>query len=150
MGVSLPATGPRPPVQDALAEVVEELTKRLKAGGAADLDACLAAHPEHAAELRRLLPALQLLADLSRSPGAALPCPVAAAQDAAETRSQLGDFRLIREVGRGGMGGTQGPARGASQGRPRSGEWWVARRLSSALTQRPSPGLLGRAWLAVG
>jgi serine/threonine protein kinase/Tfp pilus assembly protein PilF len=90
--------------QDGLAEVVEHLTARLKAGEAVDQDACLAAHPEHAAEVRRLLPALQLLADLSRSPGAVLSCPAPAAPEAAEVLGQLGDFRLLREVGRGGMG----------------------------------------------
>jgi serine/threonine protein kinase/tetratricopeptide (TPR) repeat protein len=104
MSVSLPVTGPRRPAQDALAELVEELTARLKAGEPADLDACLAAHPEHAAELRRLLPALRLLADLSHSPGPVLSCSAAAAPEAAEVLGQLGDFRLLREVGRGGMG----------------------------------------------
>jgi tetratricopeptide (TPR) repeat protein len=69
-----------------------------------DLEACLANHPEHAAELRRLLPALRLLADLSCS-GPAL------SGDGGQVRGEpepllgeLGDFRLIREVGRGGMG----------------------------------------------
>ena len=53
MNVSLPATGPGPRTDDSLAEVVEQLTARLKAGEAVDLDACLAADPDHAAELRR-------------------------------------------------------------------------------------------------
>jgi WD40 repeat protein/serine/threonine protein kinase len=104
MSVPLPATGPGVIAEDDLAEVVEHLTARLKAGEAVDLDACLAAHPDHAAELRRLIPALELLADLSRPPGPAVRCSASAIPEAAEALGQLGDFRLIREVGRGGMG----------------------------------------------
>jgi serine/threonine protein kinase len=104
MSVSLPATGPGVRADHGLAEVVEQLTARLKAGEAVDLDACLAAHPEHAAELRRLFPALELLADVSRSPSPALSRPAPAGPAAGEILGQLGDFRLLREVGRGGMG----------------------------------------------
>jgi serine/threonine protein kinase/Flp pilus assembly protein TadD len=104
MTVSHPATGPGVRADHGLAEVVEQLTARLKAGEAVDLDACLAAHPEHADELRRLFPALQLLADASRSPSPALSRPAPAGPEAGEIFGQLGDFRLIREVGRGGMG----------------------------------------------
>jgi serine/threonine protein kinase/tetratricopeptide (TPR) repeat protein len=83
----------------AAALLVEELVDQLPAGEA-DVEAFLAAHPEHAATLRRLLPALRLMADLSNGP----------ADEAAPSESdisplgELGDFRLAREVGRGGMG----------------------------------------------
>jgi len=83
----------------AAAELIEQLADRVQAGEALDLDAILRDHPEHADLLRRVLPAIGLLADLSRSarkpPGAGVEAgPLGA----------LGDFRLIREVGRGGMG----------------------------------------------
>jgi hypothetical protein len=104
MSVALPETDTPSRLDDGLAEVVEHLTCRLKAGDAVDLDACLAAHPEHAAELRRVLPALRLLADLSPSSGPVLSGPPPAVPEAAQVLGQLGDFRLIREVGRGGMG----------------------------------------------
>jgi serine/threonine protein kinase/Tfp pilus assembly protein PilF len=84
----------------ALAELVEELTARLKAGEAVDLDAWLTQRPEQADELRRLFPMLRLLADLSRS--GEMSVPPALCEDA--LTGTLGDFRLIREVGRGGMG----------------------------------------------
>ena len=61
----------------------------------------MASHREHADRLRELLPALRLLADLSRSADGTFP-PADGAIDAAS--GTLGDFRLIREVGRGGMG----------------------------------------------
>jgi serine/threonine protein kinase/Tfp pilus assembly protein PilF len=83
----------------AAALLVEELIDQLQAGEA-DVEAFLAAHPEHAPTLRRLLPALRIMADLSNSPaGEGRPF----AGDAAAL-GELGDFRLLREVGRGGMG----------------------------------------------
>ena len=51
----------------ALNDLIDELTARLQAGEALDLDAVCVEHPDHAETLRRLLPALQVLADLSRS-----------------------------------------------------------------------------------
>jgi serine/threonine protein kinase len=89
----------------ALNDLIDELTARLQSGEALDLDAVCAEHPEHAETLRRLLPALQVLADLSRSvderklwPGSETPATEIG------DNGTLGDFRLIREVGRGGMG----------------------------------------------
>jgi serine/threonine protein kinase/tetratricopeptide (TPR) repeat protein len=84
---------------DSLALLVEELTARLQAGEAIDVDAVVAAHPGDADALRRLLPALLLLAEVSRSGDGSAP---RAAQG--DEPGELGDFRLIREVGRGGMG----------------------------------------------
>ena len=81
-----------------LALLVEEWTARVEQGATPDLDVFVAAHPAHAEELRRLLPALQVLAGLS---GSANPDAPIAEEKAPET---LGDFRILREIGRGGMG----------------------------------------------
>src|SRR5207248_1870436 len=67
-----------------------------------DLERFVAEHGEFAEDLRRLLPAARALANLGgsiRSTGATGPriCGDAPAE-------VLGDFRLIREIGRGGMG----------------------------------------------
>ena len=51
----------------ALARLIDELTARLQAGEVIDADALAGEHPEYAAELRELLPALRAMADLSRS-----------------------------------------------------------------------------------
>jgi serine/threonine protein kinase/Flp pilus assembly protein TadD len=83
-----------------VAELIEELINRIQTG-AGDVEAFIAAHPDHAEALRRLLPAAQVLADLSSSAqadGSFPPTEVAVAS------GELGDFRLAREVGRGGMG----------------------------------------------
>jgi WD40 repeat protein/serine/threonine protein kinase len=84
---------------DSIALLVEEMTAKLQAGEAIDVDAVLAAHPEDAEQLRRLLPALMLLAEISQSGNG----PAAGAARGGEL-GELGDFRIIREVGRGGMG----------------------------------------------
>ncbi len=76
------------PSSVTLAELVEEVTRRARAGEAMDLDALRRDHPRHAAELSLLLPVLRGLAGLREGPAA----------------GPLGEFRIVREVGRGGMG----------------------------------------------
>jgi serine/threonine protein kinase len=84
-----------------LADLVEELTARLQAGQAVDWEEHCRRHPAQADELRRLRPDLQALADL----GTRAVQDAAAVALAADGRGAvLGDFRLLREVGRGGMG----------------------------------------------
>jgi serine/threonine protein kinase len=86
-----------------LAEIVEEFTNRVQAGESVDVEAYIHKHPEHAERLRQLLPALALLDDLGRSLSSA--ANGAAGQSSEDTLSGvLGDFRILREVGKGGMG----------------------------------------------
>jgi serine/threonine protein kinase/WD40 repeat protein len=82
------------------AELVEELACRLQAGEAVDLEAYARAHPTCADRIRRLVPAVHMLAQLGRS----TPETKAANGTAGLLLGILGDFRLGREVGRGGMG----------------------------------------------
>jgi serine/threonine protein kinase/Flp pilus assembly protein TadD len=97
------ASVPSPSQSDkGFADLVEELTARLQAGEAVDPEALRRDHPDHADRLEQLLPALRLLVDVSRSrPDGLLALSPADSDPLAGT---LGDFRLIREVGRGGMG----------------------------------------------
>ena len=94
----------------ALAELFEEITQKLGAGEPFDLDAYVAEHPEYAAQLRELLPAVEFLVDLSDAGG-----PVRSSRpDASGTApgdvppgaasGTVGDFLIKREIGRGGMG----------------------------------------------
>ncbi|MCC6491680.1 MAG: protein kinase [Pirellulales bacterium] len=86
----------------ALESLLDEIADRLQAGEYVDADQYAAAHPRFAERLRNILPAMRLLAAcgghsaVERAEGAA-----AAAADGAGV---LGDFRLVREIGRGGMG----------------------------------------------
>jgi serine/threonine protein kinase len=87
----LPSAAADPVLDDLL----EEFAQQLETGEAADPAAFAAAHPERADALQRMLPVIQVLAGLEHSgPQAAAPAAL----------GRLGDFRIVREIGRGGMG----------------------------------------------
>lgn len=91
-------------VSEALYELVEELTDRLQRDAPIELEAVLAAHPEHADELRKVWPSLAMLAGLRQTAGSRVSFPPGAGTGAGALAGEIGDFRIIREVGRGGMG----------------------------------------------
>jgi tetratricopeptide (TPR) repeat protein/tRNA A-37 threonylcarbamoyl transferase component Bud32 len=78
-------------LESQVGRVADEFTQRLNCGELPDPEEYARHHPHLAALLREVLPALRLL----REP---------AAEPAAGPGGTLGDFRLLREVGRGGMG----------------------------------------------
>jgi WD40 repeat protein len=85
----------------ALFDLAEEMAARLQSGDSADVGAWIAAQGEHAERLRRLLPTVQAMAELgSAADGSAPP----AGLEGEPVPGVLGDFRIVREVGRGGMG----------------------------------------------
>jgi hypothetical protein len=96
--VNRPAASDATPshAEKALADLVEQYTNRMQAGEAVDPESFARAHPEHADQLLLLLPALRVLADFEP--------PAGPAAQAGPELGILGDFRLLREVGRGGMG----------------------------------------------
>ena len=87
-----------------LAALVDELADRLQAGEAVDLEDFLGRHPEHAAALRRLVPALEMMGELKRPPTRDAAPAGPSGRDPRLDVGVLGDFRIVREVGRGGMG----------------------------------------------
>jgi tetratricopeptide (TPR) repeat protein len=99
------SNGPSGSPSSALAELVDRLTAQLQSGVAVDWEAVERQHPEHADELRRLRPALGALDQLSRSGEEHLSGVASApAADAEPLTGLLGDYRILRELGRGGMG----------------------------------------------
>jgi serine/threonine protein kinase/Flp pilus assembly protein TadD len=81
---------------DALvADVVDQFMERVHRGEQPRIEEYAARHPEAAALLRQILPALQVLQS---------PADEVAAKRPGENAGTLGDFRILREVGRGGMG----------------------------------------------
>jgi len=94
MSLSLSAVNPE------LENLLDEFAARLQAGEAADAEAFAAAHPEHAELLQRLLPTMGVLDGLG---GSAARSGLAGV-GVEGPRGTLGDFRIVREVGRGGMG----------------------------------------------
>jgi tetratricopeptide (TPR) repeat protein len=90
-----------------LSELFEELTNKLQAGEVVDIEEYARRHPAYADRLRRFLPALEVLVGLGHSavpPTQCLPGPAEFATGHAGGAGTLGDYRIVREVGRGGMG----------------------------------------------
>src|SRR5262245_36350986 len=80
-------------LESRLAGLADEYLARLRRGERPEAEDYARAHPDLAAVLRQLLPAL-----------AALPAQADAPAPESVEAGTLGDFRLLREVGRGGMG----------------------------------------------
>lgn len=76
-----------------LAELIERLTERLANGEELSIDSIVVEYPLHAGRLCAIWPALYTLVEIGN-----------AAPQNASALGTLGDFRLIRELGRGGMG----------------------------------------------
>ncbi len=86
-----------------LNRLVEELTEKLQAGERVNLSEYAASYPDQAERLRRLWPALRMLANMSDS--AVLKIQQDRGSSAlGEPLPELGDYQLVREIGRGGMG----------------------------------------------
>jgi WD40 repeat protein/serine/threonine protein kinase len=84
--------------------LIDELTDRLQAGESIDFEAHAAEHPDHAEQLRKLVPALEMMAQLKHSAVFSAARSSAVGHRPDSELGELGDFQIIREVGRGGMG----------------------------------------------
>jgi len=87
------------PLERELAEVLDAYLAQLERGETVDTAALLAAHPEIADELRLHLEDVQLL----QGAAARMRFIQSAAEAPADPR-QVGEYRILREIGRGGMG----------------------------------------------
>ena len=90
-----------------LHEIIERYESSLRTGNATTVEECAARYPEHAEQLLRILPTVIALAELEKQ----FDDPVRLQADSPErlsaeqpTMQPLGDFRLLHELGRGGMG----------------------------------------------
>lgn len=94
------------PIDAELEQILEAAVGRLQAGERVELDGLIFEHPEYAEQLRELWPAAEMLVRMGEAPVE----PPGAKEttngqpDAAPEHKQLGDFRILRELGRGGMG----------------------------------------------
>lgn len=93
------ATGARE--EGELARLCEEISDLLRHGVAVEIEDYAARWPQYADELRQILPAMQMMAGLK---GTLKPVPAGTPEEPEDSGQALGDFRLLREIGRGGMG----------------------------------------------
>jgi eukaryotic-like serine/threonine-protein kinase len=85
-----------------LDELIEEFASRLHTDEPIDPEAFISLHPEQAEALQQMLPVMQVLAGLDHSIGDGE--AGARSNDNQTPLGQLGDFRLLQQIGRGGMG----------------------------------------------
>jgi serine/threonine protein kinase/Flp pilus assembly protein TadD len=86
-------------LESLIGHVADDFLRRQHQGENPDVEEYAARHPEAAPLLREVLASLRLL-DVSASGHATLPKPTREGS----VPSMLGEFRLLREIGRGGMG----------------------------------------------
>jgi serine/threonine protein kinase len=84
--------------------LAEEFLARHRRGEHPAIAEYAARHPEWADEIREVFPALVLMEQLKPTPDDLAGGGPGAAAGAVRTFQRLGDYRLLREVGRGGMG----------------------------------------------
>jgi len=77
----------------------EEFSAGMRRGESPSVEDFVAKYPEHADEIRAVLPAVEMLEQLSRQNAAA-----AKTEAFLANLNRLGDYRIIGELGRGGMG----------------------------------------------
>jgi serine/threonine protein kinase/tetratricopeptide (TPR) repeat protein len=81
-------------MEDRVGRIADEFTERLNRGEEPDIEEYAKRQPDIAAILRQVLPTLRLIRVT----------PPGQAEDALAATGVLGDFRILRELGRGGMG----------------------------------------------
>jgi serine/threonine protein kinase len=100
-GEPTPATASPGSDRDPLEVVIEEFTQRQRRGESPSIEEYVERYPDMAAEIRELLDAVTAMERLKvrkeRTPGGQ-------ASLRGVQLERLGDFRIVREIGRGGMG----------------------------------------------
>jgi len=84
--------------RDPVEELAEEFLERYRRGERPALSEFAARAPAHADDIRELFPTLVMMEQAAPASNDPLPASPALSLE------QLGDYRIIREVGRGGMG----------------------------------------------
>lgn len=90
--------------QVTIEEITEEFLERLKSGEQPSVEEYRGAYPEHADEIASLFPAVLALENLGVEQSARREMAQLDHAASGARAQRLGDFRVIREIGRGGMG----------------------------------------------
>src|SRR5262249_53171374 len=95
------SSGERNPVE----LLAEEFLERKRRGEQPTLREYVERHPDLADEIRDLFPALLMMEDLGESSGGTTGSLATDSAAVGIRLERLGDYRILREIGRGGMGG---------------------------------------------
>ncbi|MCH8830294.1 MAG: serine/threonine protein kinase, partial [Planctomycetes bacterium] len=90
--------------RDPLEELAEEFVARYRSGERPAVSEFARRRPELADEVRAVFPALLLMEDFASSSSGSQTAQALVVPDKEAPPEQLGDYRIIREIGRGGMG----------------------------------------------
>src|SRR6266513_846169 len=82
-------------------DVTEEYAQRLRAGQRPTIEEYTERYPHLADEIRDVFPAVQMMEDLKPRRGDTEPITTPALS---KPPGRIGEFRIVREIGRGGMG----------------------------------------------
>ncbi len=92
-------------VSARVAELAEEFVDRHRLGQRPSLREYIERHPELAEEIRDVFPAMAMMENLALDDETPVNAPAACASALrGPSQEQLGDYRILREVGHGGMG----------------------------------------------
>src|SRR6516162_3365202 len=94
------SSGERNPVE----LLAEDFLERKRRGEHPTLREYVERHPELAEEIRDLFPALLMMEDLGEGSGGSTGSLAADGAATSTHLERLGDYRILREIGRGGMG----------------------------------------------
>jgi WD40 repeat protein/serine/threonine protein kinase len=93
-----------PSVADPLGAIADEFVQAFRQGKRPSVADFAQRYPDHAAEIREMLPALVLMEKAKTADSSLGQSHQAGTSTVAAPLQQLGDYRILREVGRGGMG----------------------------------------------
>jgi serine/threonine protein kinase/WD40 repeat protein len=89
---------------DPLGQIADEFVEAFRQGKRPSVEEFARRYPAHADDIREILPALVLMEKAKAPDDASAQRRQARASAAAPPLRQLGDYQILREVGRGGMG----------------------------------------------
>ncbi|MGI6418478.1 MAG: protein kinase domain-containing protein [Thermoguttaceae bacterium] len=91
------------PQRDPVEQLADEFAARLRGGQTPSIAEYAARHPQFAQQIERLFPTVALMEQFRKQEEASRRAAICHGS-LAEPPPQLGDFEIIREIGRGGMG----------------------------------------------